>query len=189
MDGWIVIPNWRRFQHYRNRQPPWIKVYTELNSSDEWLALSLSARGLLVTCWLEYARSRGQLRIEQIRGMFGPGFKHAYLESLRDAGLIRIVASKPLALVSKPASKVASPEVRSKSKTTEGASTGARKRAAGATAYGELMAAAHRYAAGWNGGTSDAFDAGLDELEETYRLHLEAGDRYRLWDEAIQVKH
>ena len=64
MDGWIVIPNWDKFQHYRTRQPTWIKVYLELTSKDEWLSLSMSTRGLLLTCWLEYARRKGVLTIE-----------------------------------------------------------------------------------------------------------------------------
>ena len=35
MDGWIVIPNWEKFQHYTDRNPPWVKLYTELNRRDE----------------------------------------------------------------------------------------------------------------------------------------------------------
>lgn len=28
--GYISVTNWRRYQHYRNRKPPWVKFYTEL---------------------------------------------------------------------------------------------------------------------------------------------------------------
>ena len=43
---WITVPNWEKFQHYQkkknpDRAPVWIKLYTELNSRDDWLALSL----------------------------------------------------------------------------------------------------------------------------------------------------
>ena len=54
-DGWIVIPNWDKFQHYKNRGPVWIKLYTELRDRDEWRHLTLAARGLLASIWIEYA--------------------------------------------------------------------------------------------------------------------------------------
>lgn len=184
MDGWVVIPNWRKFQHYRNRQPTWIKVYTELNSTDEWLALSMASRGLLVTCWAEYARSRGQLSTEHVRHLYGLGFKYAYLEVLRDAGFIRIVASKPLALVTKPAS----PEVEVEKKRKHAASNG-RKRPVASGRRSDLLDAADRFAAGWNGGSSEAFDYGLDELEQLTGARLGAGDRYRLWEQALKGSH
>jgi hypothetical protein len=50
--------------------------------------------------------------------------------------------------------------------------------------YDELLAAGKRFAADWKGGTSDAFDAGLDELERLAGGKLQAGDRYKLWDQA-----
>ena len=50
--------------------------------------------------------------------------------------------------------------------------------------YQDLMAAGQRFAHGWKGGSSEAFDTGLDELEKLYGARLEAGDRYRLWDVA-----
>jgi hypothetical protein len=96
--SWIVIPNWDRFQHYTDRTPPWIKLYLELNSNDEWCELSLSARGLLVTLWVEYGRSRGQIKVSAIPQICRQKVLRKTLESLNDAGLIKVVASRPLAL-------------------------------------------------------------------------------------------
>ena len=54
-DCWIVVPNWDKFQHYNDREPAWIKLYTELNASDDWLDLSRQ-NGDVDTVWIEYAR-------------------------------------------------------------------------------------------------------------------------------------
>lgn len=95
MDGWIVIPNWDKFQAYRDRNPPWIKLWTELNSRDDWLRLSCAQRGLLCTSWVEYARSKGVARTEHILSLCGPGTRASQLQPLIDAGFIQVVANKP----------------------------------------------------------------------------------------------
>jgi len=99
-DGWIVIPNWDRFQHYRDRNPAWIKLYTELQYDEEWLRLSLRLRGILVGLWIEYALSRRVLGASPARlgrKLGDSTVRHRDLERLRDAGFIELSASKPLA--------------------------------------------------------------------------------------------
>jgi hypothetical protein len=96
-DRWIVVPSWERFQHYSDRSPPWIKLYTELNSKDEWLRLTDSQRGLLVTVWIEYARSRGVLSANVIPNVTRTKSVRRTLEALNHAGFIEFSASKPLA--------------------------------------------------------------------------------------------
>ena len=95
MSEWIVIPNWEHFQHYKDRNPSWIKLYLELNSADEWLGLSTAARGMLVTIWIEYARSGGVLRVEKCMQLCGKSARSWHLTSLKDAGYIEISASQP----------------------------------------------------------------------------------------------
>ena len=97
-ERWIVIPNWDKFQHYTDRDPPWIKLYTELNSNDDWCDLSDAERGLLVTIWIEYARSRGTLKVSRVPKKIGQASRVRQLERLNHAGFIEFVASKPLAL-------------------------------------------------------------------------------------------
>jgi hypothetical protein len=98
MDGWIVVRNWDRFQHYSDRRAPWIKVYTELNRRDDWRQLTFAQRGLLVSIWTEYGVSEGQLRSLDLWGRVGQTDRHGNLDSLIRAGFIQVVASKPLAL-------------------------------------------------------------------------------------------
>ena len=48
----IKILNWQDFQHYKNRRPPWIKLYRALLDKKEWRALSDFSARLLVELWL-----------------------------------------------------------------------------------------------------------------------------------------
>lgn len=44
---YISIPNWNKFQHYKNRNPIWIKCYlNELEHGEEFLSLSDSDKWL-----------------------------------------------------------------------------------------------------------------------------------------------
>jgi hypothetical protein len=97
VDGWIVVRNWDRFQHYTDRRPVWIKLYTDINSNDEWLGLSSAARGMLTTIWVEFARSGGHLRVQKCMELCGKSARSSHLDSLIHAGFIQVVASKPLA--------------------------------------------------------------------------------------------
>lgn len=97
-DLWIVVPNWEKFQHYKDRNPVWMKLYFELNSRDDWRQLSYPQRGVLVSVWLEFGRSNGLLRLTSLGGRLGKWFKNETLEALIQAGYIELSSSKPLAL-------------------------------------------------------------------------------------------
>jgi hypothetical protein len=102
-DVWIVVPNWQKFQHYRDRSPTWIKLYSELTHKHDWQQLSFADRGLLVTAWLAYASSDGVLHVSRMVALCG-AHANAYgnvtkgLKRLSDAGFLELVASRPLAL-------------------------------------------------------------------------------------------
>ena len=99
-ERWIVIPSWDRFQHYGNRSPIWIKNYTRLLSSSEYLSLSVRSRGILHGIWLLYASSWGELGASpaQLGRMLGLSeVRTRDIQRLVDAGFIEVSASKPLA--------------------------------------------------------------------------------------------
>ena len=96
-DRWIVVPNWDKFQHYRDRSPVWIKLYLELRDRDEWRELTDAQRGLLVRIWLEYAVSGGFLRVSKVRQSSPHKTRRDSLDSLQAAGFIEVSASRPLA--------------------------------------------------------------------------------------------
>lgn len=53
------IRNWRQFQHYRHRSPPWVKLHFELLSSADWVVLDDASRVLAVACMLLASRHDG----------------------------------------------------------------------------------------------------------------------------------
>jgi len=96
-NSWIIVPNWPRFQHYSKRTPPWIKLYTELLHKQEFLALNVAERGLLMTIWLEFAASNGQVTAEEVQRNCRGSARSQHWQRLNHAGFIEFSASKPLA--------------------------------------------------------------------------------------------
>ena len=56
-----AISNWRKFQHYSHRNPPWIKLHFEILSSADWVALSDASRVLAIACMLIASRNDGKI--------------------------------------------------------------------------------------------------------------------------------
>jgi hypothetical protein len=46
------VKNWSRFQHYKNRCPPWIKLQKELLDDYEYARLPLASKALAPLLWL-----------------------------------------------------------------------------------------------------------------------------------------
>lgn len=46
------IKDWKRFQHFKDRRPPWIKLYRDLLEDPDWFALDGEASKVLVMLWL-----------------------------------------------------------------------------------------------------------------------------------------
>lgn len=115
-ERWIVIPNWEKFQHYKDRGPKWIKNYTRLLSNDDYLMLTGNRRALLHGLWLVFASSGlgddlsetcVRLDVQLLNRRLGLAAKMADYEALNHAGFIALSASKPLS----KRNQVASPEV------------------------------------------------------------------------------
>jgi hypothetical protein len=100
-DGWIVIPNWAKFQHYPdNRGIIWVKDYLDQLDRDDYGDLTLAERGLLLDLRKLYARRRGLVRSDTktLSRALTVRVTQQQLDSLNDAGFIEIVARRPLAL-------------------------------------------------------------------------------------------
>jgi hypothetical protein len=61
MTATIRIAKWDRYQHYRDRNPPWIKLHVELLSSRTWVALDDASRALVIACMLIAAKNDGEV--------------------------------------------------------------------------------------------------------------------------------
>lgn len=101
---WIVIEHWERYQHYKDRNPPWIKAYTDLLDNPAYLDLTPNRRALLHGLWLMYARSGRELaeNTAMIGSRLGQKVTSRDLEALNHAGFIRFSASSRLAACKRP---------------------------------------------------------------------------------------
>lgn len=53
----IVIKNWKKFQHYKDRNPPWIKLATDTFQDYEFSKMSDASKLLAVCIWTLASRS------------------------------------------------------------------------------------------------------------------------------------
>jgi hypothetical protein len=51
-DGQFRIKDWEIFQHFKDRRPPWIKLYRDLLDDPEWHFLDAESAKILVMLWL-----------------------------------------------------------------------------------------------------------------------------------------
>jgi len=91
------VRNWASFQHYRHRDPPWIKLHFSILSSPDWVMLDDAGRVLAVACMLIASRNKGLVpnNPDYLRRV-------AYLESVNfkpliDCGFLVSDASNTLA--------------------------------------------------------------------------------------------
>lgn len=91
-DEYVVVRNWRRFQHYKERNPPWIKNHVELLHSDNYLRLTGEQRAILHGLWLEYSSSHCQLAADtsSLSRRLNLRVTRAQLERLQYYGFIEI---------------------------------------------------------------------------------------------------
>jgi hypothetical protein len=60
------IKNWQKFQHYKHRSPPWIKLYRELLDDKQWHDLDGDSAKTLVMLWLIAAENDGYLPASKV---------------------------------------------------------------------------------------------------------------------------
>jgi hypothetical protein len=61
MMDYFDIPKWREYQHYNNRNPPWIKLHFSILSSPDWVMLADASRVLAIACMLIASRNEGKV--------------------------------------------------------------------------------------------------------------------------------
>lgn len=55
----IKFSNWSEYQHYKDRDPPWIKLHFAILSSRAWVTLDSKGRELAIVCMLLASRNSG----------------------------------------------------------------------------------------------------------------------------------
>lgn len=58
----LIPKNWDKFQHYKDRNPPWIKLHRDLLIDKEFMRLPLASKALAPMLWL--------LASEDVNGVF-----------------------------------------------------------------------------------------------------------------------
>lgn len=48
----LIPKNWRAFQHYGNRRPPWIKLHRELLDDRDFMSLPMASKAMAPLLWL-----------------------------------------------------------------------------------------------------------------------------------------
>jgi hypothetical protein len=87
--------NWEKFQHYKNRKPPWIKLHHDLIDDREYQRLPIASRALAPQLWLLASESKDgsfDISIEEIAFRLRQPAKEieAGLQPLIDSGFFII---------------------------------------------------------------------------------------------------
>ena len=62
----LAIRNWEKFQHYKSRNPPWIKLHYEVLMSPDWVMLADDSKLLAVVCMLLASRHEGKVPLDPV---------------------------------------------------------------------------------------------------------------------------
>ena len=57
----MKIKNWTKFQHFKDRKPPWVKLYRDLLDDIEWHELDPVAAKVLTMLWLIASEDDGNI--------------------------------------------------------------------------------------------------------------------------------
>ena len=100
------IKNWEKYQHYKDRDPPWIKLHRDTLTSRMWVSLDNDGRALAVACMLIAAGTENQIPDDlgfiKRRGYFD---KIPDLSPLVECGFIERCENNDVADASTDASK------------------------------------------------------------------------------------
>lgn len=58
---YVYVKNWEEFQHYKDRNPPWIKLHRSLLDDYEFCSLPDHAKGQLMLIWVFASQNGGKI--------------------------------------------------------------------------------------------------------------------------------
>lgn len=102
----IRVRNWDRFQHYKDRNPPWIKLHTCLLEDDDFEVLHSAAKAHLMLIWLLASRRDNVLPISPEWIAKKISEPEVDLAELVEAGFLEVVTTDGRVLTTAVASKV-----------------------------------------------------------------------------------
>lgn len=83
------VKNWSEFQHYKDRNPPWIKLHNHLLDDYEFECLGDAAKGHLLCIWMLASRTKNEMPFDEkwITKKIGASSK-VNLQALVDSGFL-----------------------------------------------------------------------------------------------------
>jgi len=89
MKTMFSVKNWDEFQHYKDRNPPWIKLHNHLLDDYEFEMLGDAAKGHLLCIWMLASRTKNEMPLDDkwITKKIGASNK-VNLEALVTAGFL-----------------------------------------------------------------------------------------------------
>jgi len=112
------VKNWEEYQHYKNRNPPWIKVHTKVLNDRSFTALSQASRGILIQLWVLASENEGTIPndLEEVRfRLRDGGIKPEQIKQLIELGFLKIC--KQTLDDDRPTQADASPETETETET------------------------------------------------------------------------
>lgn len=94
--AFLAVRNWHKFQHYKDRGPVWIKLYTELLDDPRFLSLPDAAKGQLCALFLLAAKRNNRLpdKPAALRVLVGATGK-LYLSELLEGQWLESIDEQP----------------------------------------------------------------------------------------------
>lgn len=91
----LKVKNWTRYQHYKDRCPPWIKLATDTFQNYEFSRLHDASKLLAICIWTIAARSKdgsvpNDFEYLKRQGALGPMVKPEHLKELINQGFVEI---------------------------------------------------------------------------------------------------
>lgn len=89
------VKNWENMQHYKDRAPPWIKLYNHLLDDYEFACLQDASKLHLMLIWLLASRNENKLPYNErwIKQRIGVD-ENVNLNAITEAGFIELIPSK-----------------------------------------------------------------------------------------------
>lgn len=97
MPDFFQVKNWEQHQHYKDRTPPWIKLYNELLDDFHFSCLQDASKAHLVGIWLLASRTSNKIPMNAVWvGNKINATDPVDLDELLKSGFIEVLEEKPL---------------------------------------------------------------------------------------------
>lgn len=106
MSRYFKVKSWESFQHYKDRNPPWIKLHNHLLDNYEFECLPDASKAHLLCIWMLASRTQNKMPMDSqwIKRKIGASsnvdldvlVKYGFIELIQELPIVERYASKPL---------------------------------------------------------------------------------------------